>query len=572
MLNKFFPGLNWLQGYHQDNFKSDLFSGLAIAVMLIPQGMGYAVVAGLPPEYGLYACIFPPIIYALLGTSNKISIGPVALDSILIITGLSVLAEPGSEHYLELAIGLTLMVGIIQGFFGLIKFGFIANFLSHPVIVGYTSAASLIIMGSQFENMVGVQVESGNIFSLIFQLIQEIAQWNWVTVSIGVIGLLFMIYPKKIFSSPPYALILLIAGMFCAGTWNLSQYGVEVIASIPQGLPSLTVPSLSLDEFLSLIPVAITVALMGYVGTMSICKSQEKPSDKLSTKPNQELLAVGAANFIGAFFKSFPVSASFSRSAAFREAGAATQVSALVSSLFILITVLYLTPLFALYPLPKALLSAIIIVSVAGLFKYSQMKTLFQQNRREFYILFATFLITLLLGVQQGLLLGVTLSLFMVIYNTANPHMTELGSIQNGRLFRNINRFNDALVRDDVLIFRFDAPLYFANKDYFVEKLYGMAKSRPPGALKFVVFDAEAVNSVDCTAILMLQQVIQNFSDQGIKFYITNPIGPVRDVIKTSPLHDYMYGSSMFSTISDAILFIDDGVDNHAAVALQTND
>jgi len=572
MLNKFFPGLNWLQGYHQDNFKSDLFSGLAIAVMLIPQGMGYAVVAGLPPEYGLYACIFPPIIYALLGTSNKISIGPVALDSILIITGLSVLAEPGSEHYLELAIGLTLLVGIIQGFFGLIKFGFIANFLSHPVIVGYTSAASLIIMGSQFENMVGVQVEPGNIFTLIFQLIQKIAQWNWVTVSIGVIGLLFMIYPKRIFSSPPYALILLIAGMFCAGTWNLSHYGVEVIASIPQGLPSLTVPSLSLDELLSLIPVAITVALMGYVGTMSICKSQEKPNDKLTTKPNQELLAVGAANFVGAFFKSFPVSASFSRSAAFREAGAATQVSALVSSAFILITVLYLTPLFTLYPLPKALLSAIIIVSVAGLFKYGQMKTLFQQNRREFYILFATFLITLLLGVQQGLLLGVTLSLFMVIYNTANPHMTELGSIQSGRLFRNINRFSDALVRDDILIFRFDAPLYFANKDYFVEKLYGMAKRRPPGALKFVVFDAEAVNSVDCTAILMLQQVIQNFNAQGIKFYITNPIGPVRDVIKASPLHDYMYGSSMFSTISDAILFIDDGVDNHAAVALQTND
>lgn len=572
MLNKFFPGLNWLQGYQRDSFKNDLFSGLVIAVMLIPQGMGYAVVAGLPPEYGLYACIFPPIIYALLGTSNKISIGPVALDSILIITGLSVLAEPGSEHYIELAIGLTLLVGVIQGFFGLIKFGFIANFLSHPVIVGYTSAAALIIMGSQLENMVGVQVEGGNIFALAFQLVQKIPQWNWVTVGISVIGLLFMIYPKRLFSSPPYALILLVVGMFCAGTWNLSQYGVEVIASIPQGLPSLSAPSLSIEEFLSLIPVAITVALMGYVGTMSICKSQEKPSDKLATRPNQELLAVGAANFVGAFFKAFPVSASFSRSAAFRDAGAATQVSALVSSFFILITVLFLTPLFTLYPLPKALLSAIIIVSVAGLFKYGQMKTLFKQNKREFYILLATFLITLLLGVQQGLLLGVTLSIFMVIYNTANPHMTELGSIQNGRLFRNINRFDDALVRNDVLIFRFDAPLYFANKDYFVEKLYGMAKRRTPGALKFVIFDAEAVNSVDCTAILMLQQVIENFKDQGIKFYITNPIGPVRDVIKTSSLHDYMYDNSMFSTISDAIVFIDDGVDNHTAVALQTND
>ena len=570
MLNKFLPGLVWLQGYNKGDFKSDLFAGITIAFMLIPQGMAYAVVAGLPPEYGLYACIFPPIIYALLGTSNKISIGPVALDSILIITGLSVLAEPGSEHYLELAIALTLLVGLIQGFFGLIKFGFIANFLSHPVIVGYTSAAALIIMGSQLENMLGTDVAGGNIFQLLYQLLINISQWNWVTVGIGVAGLWFMIYPRRFFPALPCALLLMVLGMLISGLGDAQSFGVDVIAHVPQGLPSLSVPKLSMQELAGLLPVAMTVALMGYVGTMSICKSQEKPTDKISARPNQELLAVGVANFVGAFLKAFPVSASFSRSAAFRAAGSLTQVSAVVSSVFILVTVLYLTPFFASYPLPKALLSAIIIVSVAGLFKYGQMKQMFQQSRREFYILMITFFITLLLGVQQGLLLGVALSILMVIYNTANPHMTELGAIQDG-LFRNVNRFTDAAVRDDVLIFRFDAPLYFANKDYFVEKLYSWVKQREGDALRYVIFDAEAVNSLDSTAILMLQQVIENFKDQDIQFFISNPIGPVRDVIKQSSLQDYMCEQSMFTTINDAITYIDDGINIHAEEALQTN-
>lgn len=571
MLYKFLPGLLWLRGYSKGMFRNDLFSGLAIGVMLIPQGMGYAMVAGLPPEFGLYACIFPPIIYALLGTSNKISIGPVALDSILIITGLSVLAEPGSEHYLQLAVALTLMVGAIQLFFGLVKFGFIANFLSHPVIIGYTSAAAVIIIGSQLESMFGVDVAGGNIFALIYQLVESYDQWHWPTIGMGLFGLAFMVYPKKLFPAIPCALILLIIGMAFSGAWDAQGHGIKVIASIPQGLPAAIFPTFTTDEFLGLIPVALTVALMGYVGTMSICKSQEKPTDKISAKPNQELLAVGIANILGSLFRAFPVSASFSRSAAFREAGATTQVSALVSSVLIAITVLFLTPLFTQYPLPNVLLSAIIIMSVIGLFKHAQMKTLYRENKREFFILIATFAITLMLGVQQGLLVGVALSIAMVIYNTANPHMTELGSIEDGTLFRNTTRFENARVRDDVLIFRFDAPLYFANKDFFIERLYEWIKNRTGDTLSSVVFDAEAVASIDSTAILALQQVIENLKNQNIKFYISNAIGPVRDTIKNSSLCDYLDERLMFSTIHDAINYIDAGVNKHADVALQTN-
>jgi SulP family sulfate permease len=572
MLSKLFPGPVWLQGYRRGTFKSDLVSGLVIAFVLIPQGMGYALVAGLPPEYGLYACIFPPIVYALLGTSNKISMGPVALDSILIITGLSVLAEPGSERYLELAILLTLMVGLLQLGLGLFKFGFIANFLSYPVILGYTSAAALIIIGTQLESMLGVDVGSrANIFALLYQLILQAPNWSWLTLGIGGLGMLIMTVPKRHFPSLPLPLFLLVFGMIASGVWDIQSMGVDVVSSIPQGLPSFSLPNISLSDFEALVPVAITVALMGYVGSMSICKSLENPADRKNAQPNSELIAVGAANLVGALCRAFPVSASFSRSAAFREAGAKTQVSALFSSLFVGVAMLVVAPLFVSYPLPKVLLSAIIIVSVSGLFKYAEMRALYAQNKREFYILLITFSATLILGIQEGLLIGVSLSILMMIYNTTSPHMTELGLIQNGKLYRNINCFADVRVRDDVLIFRFDALLYFANKDYFVSVLYLWLKQRDMQALKFVVLDAQSINTVDSTAVVMLQQVIENLQKQDIQFYITNAIGPVRDTIKTSTLGDYMTKQTMFSTINDAITYIDKGINLHVTQAVQTN-
>lgn len=565
------PGLLWLENYNRDTFKHDVFSGLTIAVMLIPQGMAYAIVAGLPPEYGLYACIFPPIMYALLGTSNKISIGPVALDSILILNGLSLLADPGSDNYLQLAVTLTLMVGVIQIGFGVIRFGFIANFLSYPVIVGYTSAAALIIIGSQMENMLGIPLETGSIFYLVTQISEQVEQWHWLTIAVGLIGLAFMRISKKITIQLPFALILLIIGMLISGIFDAQHYGIDVVAYIPQGIPSLAMPDLSLNTLSNLLPTALTVALMGYAGSMSICKSQEKPTDKILTRPNQELYAIGFANIVGAMIKAFPVSASFSRSAAFREAGAKTQLSAIISAAFILLTLLFLTPVFASFPLPKALLSCIIIVSVSSLFQLSQMKELYRQRKREFSIMMATFIGTLILGVQTGLLVGITLSIGMVIYNTAKPHMTELGAIQDGRLFRNINRFNSAQVRQDALIFRFDAPLYFANKDYFVEKVYAWIKRRDPEQLKYVIFNAESVNSMDSTGINTLHQVIQNCEGSGLKFIITNAIGPVRDALNNSSLQSYLSPTTMFSTVHDAIMFIDSGVNQHAQEALQSN-
>lgn len=571
MLIKLFPGLLWLKGYHQGTFKHDLLSGLTIGVLLIPQSMGYAMVAGLPPEIGLYAAVLPPLLYALLGTSNKISVGPVALDAILILSGLSLLAEPGSPHYVQLALTLTLLVGLLQFVFGLLRMGFIANFLSYPVIVGYTSAAALIIIGSQLPSLVGAHVSADNLFLLLYELLETSPQWNLLTLAIGISSLLLIFTCHRLLPRLPIALILLVLGMLLSGLMHFAQQGVAVIDSIPPGLPALVLPVFNLEQIAQLLPVAFTVAFIGYVGSISICKAQESPRDKYTARPNQELIALGLANTLGALFRAFPVSASFSRSAAFVAAGAQTQVSAIISAGLIATTLLFLTPLFNLYPLPKTILAAIIIMSVLGLFKYSEMKSLFLQDKKEFLTLLVTFATTLLLGVQQGLLVGVVLSIVLVVYRSALPHMAELGLIEERQLYRNISRFKNALVREDLLIFRFDAPLYFANKDFFMTKLYAWIKQRPPGKLKVVIFDGESVNSIDTTAVRMLAHVIENLQQQHIELYLTNLIGPVRDALLSSNLGDHLANNRIFATTRDAVAYIDGGDHSGAHIAIQTN-
>jgi SulP family sulfate permease len=571
MLYKLLPGLLWLQGYTAQTLKQDVIAGLVIGVMLIPQSMGYAVLAGLPPEFGLYASIFPPLLYALLGTSNKISIGPVALDAILILSGLSVLAEPGSDQYLQLAVELTLLVGLIQFLFGVLRFGFIVNFLSYPVVIGYTSAAALIIIGSQLQSLTGMHVASANVVDLVYQLAIHVGDWHGITVAISVACLMFIFACKHWAPKLPNALILLVGTMLLSGLFHAGQAGVDVISSVPQGFPSLQLPHIDIDKLKDLLPVAFTVALMGFVGAISICKSQESPRDKRSVQPNQELIGLGVANAVGSLFRSFPVSASFSRSAAFREAGGLTQISAIVSSALIAITVLFLTPLFADYPLPKAVLASIIVMSVLSLFKHREMKTLFRQDKKEFLILLVTFVVTLMLGVQQGLLVGVVVSLVLVIYNSATPHMTELGKIDGEDLYRNINRFERVSVRKDLLIFRFDAPLYFANKDYFTSQLYSLIKRRPEGALKAVILDAQAISSIDSTSLRMLDSVIENLREQNIQFYMVSLIGPVRDTLTHSGLGKHALQGHMLPQVTDAVLHIDEGIRSRASIAEQTN-
>ena len=326
-----------------------------------------------------------------------------------------------------------------------------------------------------------------------------------------------------------------------------------------------------MDEWQALLPVALAVSLMGYIGTMSITKAAETPQDKRVAEPNRELIALGAANMLGALCRAFPVSASFSRSAVFRDSGARTQLSAIVSSLLLLLVLLYLAPLFERFPLPTALLSAMIIMSVIKLVQYRLFRQLFTQSRHEALVMLITFLLTLALGVQLGLAIGVITAVLMVIYNSAQPHMTELGLLPEDQLYRNIRRFDTAIIRQEVLIFRFDATLYFANASFFKQQLYQWVNQRDPKQLRAVVFNAESVSGIDSTAMLMLIQVIANLKNQGISFYISNAIGPVRDQLRVSGLLGHLPTSHLFATVEDAVRFFDEGIHHRASIALQSN-
>ena len=292
-LARYLPCLRWLRRYSGSDFRGDLASGLTIGFMLVPQGMAYAMVAGLPPVYGLYASLFPPLVYALLGTSNKVSTGPVALDAILIITGLSALAAPGSDQYLELAFALALMVGLMQLLLGLMRFGFLVNFLSNPVISGYTSAAALIIIIGQLEGLVGTGVEGSHPLASLAALLRSVTDWHLLTCLTGLASMGFILATRKYAPRAPYAILLVITGMALSGLLDLRNMGVSVVDSIPQGLPDIALPSLDASQWQALLPTALTVSLMGYIGTISIAKSVETPRDKYLSNPNGELIALG---------------------------------------------------------------------------------------------------------------------------------------------------------------------------------------------------------------------------------------------------------------------------------------
>lgn len=571
MLKVIFPIIQWLKCYSISFLKKDIIAGVTVGILLIPQGMAYAIVAGLPPVYGLYASVFPPIVYALFGTSNKISIGPVALDAILIITGLQLLAEPGSEHYLSLAITLSLLVGVIQAVLGLIRFGFLVNFLSYPVIVGYTSAAAIIIAASQFETIFGIKVEKENVFDLVYQLFINVSEWNIISVVIGVASIAFIALIKKRFPKLPYVLILVSIGMVFAHFIDLSAYHLSLVKEIPKGLPSIVFPTFSIKELTMLLPTALTVGLMGYVGAISISKAQEKIDDKVALKPSQELLAIGFSNIIGSLFRGFPVSASFSRSAVFQSSGAKTQIAGVVSSLFILLTLLFFTPIFHTFPLPKVILAAIIITSVLKLIKFKESKELFFNDRKDFIILIITFIITLVFGVQLGLLIGVVGSVLLVLYHTSRPHMAELGLVKEVDLYRNTNRFENALVREDILIFRFDDRLYFANQSYFKEQLFKWIAQRDMTKLKYIIFDAESVNGIDATSMNMLKSLFVSLKQKNIQFLITNLKGPLRDEVYESVIQSEVNENTVFATIQDAIIYIDKGLYSRTSHGLQRN-
>ncbi len=555
-MQRFLPFLAWLPNYKKNYILKDIIAGLTVGIVLVPQGMAYAMIAGLPPVYGLYASLFPMLMYAIMGTSRQLTVGPVALDSILVAAGLGTLAITGIENYIAMAILLAFMVGVIQILLGFFRMGFLVNFLSTPVISGFTSAAALIIIFSQLKHLLGVSIEKSNQFhELIINAVQKLPETNMYDFAIGALGIAIILFLKKVNKRIPSILLVVVLGVLAVYFFKLDTYGVKIVGTIPQGFPSFQLPDLTWKNISNIFPIALTLALMGYLEAISISKAMEEKNKEDTIDANKELVALGTSNMVGSLFQSYPVTGSFSRSAVNYEVGAKTQLSSLFVLLLVVVTLLFLTPLF--YFLPKAIFASIIMVSVLGLIDFSYPKSLWKHRKDECVVLIFTFLATLFLGIKEGIFIGVLFSLLLMVYRTSKPHIAILGNIKGSDYYKNVERFGeDLIIREDLLILRFDAQLYFGNSGYFKTELYKQIDAKGK-ALKGVILNAEAINYIDSTGAKTLMKVMEEVHARDIKFFIAGAIGPIRDIIFRSNIIEELQKECLFVSTKEAVACFD---------------
>ena len=528
--------------------------------MLIPQGMAYAMIAGLPVEFGLYAALVPQIIYALTGTSRQLAVGPVAMDSLLVAAGLTTIATVGSNDYISLAIVLALMMGIIQLVLGILNAGFLVNFLSKPIISGFTSAAALIIASNQISNLSGIPIDRNTKIHQIFSDFLEFApQINGTTIAVGLSAIVLILAISRFGKKLPTALITVVLGILCEKFLNLANNGVDIVGTIPSGLPEFGTPNLSGANVLELLPIALTLALVAFMEAYSVSKIlSEKHGYKID--PNQELRALGLANITGSFFQSYPTSGGFSRTAVNEQAGASTPLSSVFAAILIGLTLLFLTPLF--YHLPLSALAAIIITAVLKLFDYKLPITLWNNHRTEAVLLLATFTSTLFIGMIEGIAIGVLLSIAVLVFKQTRPHYTELGRIKDLQgVYRNTRRFPEAITSEDILIIRFDAPLHFANHRFLQTVIFELLDSRKK--VKSVILCAESISYIDASGINALEKLITDLESREIDFRLAAAIGPVRDAIKASKLISIIGETKCFTSIKNAV----EDFDNPGAIS-----
>lgn len=524
----------WLPEVTRRDLRGDLVAGLTVGVMLVPQSMAYAVLAGVPPSYGLYASLVPLLVYPLVGTSRHLAVGTIAIDMLIVSAGLGALATPGSEAYIALAVLLALLVGAVQFAMGLARLGFVVNLLSRPVIAGFTSAAALIIMASQLGNLLGLDLPaSQHIYTLVWEAAGRIGSVESAALLVGAISLFVLVAAKRWAPLFPAPLLVVVLGIGAA--WlGLEGEGLAVVGPVPTGLPPFEWPAVSLEAVRSLAPTALTLALVQFMSIVSLGKVFAA-RHRYSIRANRELAAVGLANMAGSLFRGIPISGSFSRTAVNAQAGARTPLANVVAAALVALALVALTPLFA--HLPYAALGAIIVVSAFGLFDVPELRYLLRAKRVDGGIALLTFATTLLVGIQEGLLVGIGASVVAVMYRLSRPNVAELGHLPGTRSFRDLARHAEAERLEGLLLLRIDASFSFANAEFLKDLL--LRKSEPEDhPIRAVVIDASSINDLDTTAAAVLAATAETLEARGVELYFGGLKEPVRDLMVRSGLFD----------------------------------
>lgn len=548
-----FTILQWIPDYSKSDFKGDLVSGLTVGVMEIPLVMAYAVIVGISPVYGLYGSLIPLFIFPLFATSRHLSIGIVATDMIIIAAGASAIAVPGTEKYLNVVLLLTLLVGIVQLGMSLARFGLIVNLLSRPVIFGFTAAAPIIISFTQLGNLSGINLgRSQYIFIILGNFIDRLSEINFLALSIGLFGIIFILIIRKIKPLFPKSLVLLGIGIVMVIGFNLHLQGIQVIGEIPSGLPSFRLHEFTLEDVRRLIPTVITLVIVQMMTIISLGKTFANKY-RYPLNPNREFFALGAANLLGSFFQSPPVSGSFSRTAVSDEAGTRTPLSNVICACLIGLTLLFLTPLFYYTPMP--VLAAIIIVSTLSIINIRELFYLFRTKQTDGYIALFTFASVLLIGIQEGILLGIGASLILVLYRSSRPNMVVLGHISGSQAFRDISRNPEAYQLEEILILRLDASFSFNNAEYIKDFIIHKATERGKKT-RAVIVDSASINDLDTTAIESIRSVSDTLEDWDIDLHFSGLKGPIRDVMLRSGLARKIGGTNFHMNTHRAVRYL----------------
>jgi SulP family sulfate permease len=545
-LDKYFPAMAWLKHYGRVDLQQDTVSSVVFTIMVIPQSLAYAMLAGLPAITGLYASILPSILYSLFGTSRTLAVGPVALTSVMTASVVMPFAISGSEQYATIAILLAFLSGVFLLVLSLLRLGFLTNLLSHPVISGFISASALLIIIGQLKYLLGIQAEGDTLIPLMSSLYQHLDAINLPTAILSFASIVSLLIVRRYFSkllkflgcsqgavqlfgkSGPILIVVL--ATLAVAELSLDQLGVSIIGAVPNEIPSINLALIDADMLWDLLPGAFLITIVGFIGSVSVAQSYAAKR-RQDIDPNQELVGLGLANIGSALSGAFPVTGGFSRTVLNADCGAKNPMSGILSAVFILLILLYLTPMF--FYLPKAILAAIISISMMQLVSIEDLRYLWRFSRKEAILLLITFFVVLVDGMQAGLIVGVVLSLLFFLWHTSHPHMAIVGRVPGTEHFRNVQRFS---VETDprILTVRIDENLFFANARSLEERLQSLVSQNKE--VKHLILMCTAINMIDASALRSLEKIADRLNDSGVKLHLSEVKGPVMDKLVGSDL------------------------------------